>query len=196
MTATSSSPVASAGDLVLDALHACIERWGIDKVTIDDVASESKVSRASIYRLFPGGKEVMFDALRVRNLNEFFEGLRASLHDVDSILDLVVQASVYSTTALRADEQLVKMLAADDTAALRGLTVDGLPRIINVASAYLLPYVSKFLPSEEGLRFVDLLARLVISHFLAPSSLVDLADPSSAREFFAPLVHSTRQPVA
>jgi hypothetical protein len=32
---------------------------------------------------------------------------------------------------------------------------------------------------------VDLLARLVISYFLAPSDHVDLGDPDSAREFIS-----------
>jgi AcrR family transcriptional regulator len=176
------SSTRSLDDRVLDALHVCIERWGIQKVTIDDVANESKISRATIYRLFPGGKEIMFEALRVRNLTEFFQGLRRSLRDADSLLDLTVQVAVYATGELRSDEQLVHMLAAEESTAIRELTVDGLPRIINVASEYVLPYVVK-------------MARLVISHFLAPSPHVDLGDPESAREFFAPLVALIDVPV-
>lgn len=175
-------------DRVLDALHVCITKWGIDKVTIDDIAETSGVSRASIYRMFPGGKEVIFEALRVRNLNEFFEGMRHSMGDVESLLDLVVQVSVYAIDELRRDEQLLSMLATEESRTIRELTVDGLPRTIRVASNYLLPFVSEFLPREAGEHFVDLLARLVISHFLAPSPLVDLGDPDSARGFFAPLV--------
>ena len=57
---------------ILDAAKACCERWGFAKVTIDDIAAESGVSRATLYRLFPGGKDVLFDALRVRELEEFF----------------------------------------------------------------------------------------------------------------------------
>lgn len=185
----------SLDDRVLDALHVCVERWGAQKVTVDDVANESKVSRATIYRLFPGGKEVMFEALRVRNLTEFFEGLRRSLHDVDSLLDLTVQVAVYATVELRADEQLVHMLATEEATAIRELTVDGLPRIINVASEYVLPYAVNFIPHDDGARFVDLLARLVISHFLAPSPHVDMGDPVSAREFFAPFVAHIMAPV-
>ena len=189
------SSTRSLDDRVLDALHVCIERWGIQKVTIDDVANESKISRATIYRLFPGGKEIIFEALRVRNLTEFFQGLRRSLRDADSLLDLTVQVAVYATGELRSDEQLVHMLAAEESTAIRELTVDGLPRIINVASEYVLPYVVKFVPADVGARFVDLLARLVISHFLAPSPHVDLGDPESAREFFAPLVALIDVPV-
>jgi len=190
------TPTRSAEDRVLDALDQCIARWGLGKVTIDDVANESHVSRASIYRMFPGGKDVMFEALRVRNTRDFFEGMRAALLDSDSLLDLTVQIAVYATTELRNDDNLVALLATEEATAIRDLTVDGLPRIINVASAYLLPIVTAHVPPDVGVRFVDLVARLVISHFLAPSSLVDLGDPASAREFFAPLVAFIDLPVS
>lgn len=173
---------------ILDALQSCVERWGFEKVTIDDVAQEAKVSRATIYRLFPGGRDVMFEALRVRNLTVFFEGMRSSLLGADSLLDLTVRISVYATNELRNDAHLVSMLAAEDASVLREFSVNGLPRIINVASAYLLPFVTEFLPPAASQRFVDLAARLLISHFLAPSPLHDLGEPESAREFFAPLV--------
>ena len=178
----------SVEDRVLDALHDSIEKWGLDKVTIDDVAHLSGVSRATIYRMFPGGRDVLFEALRVRNLNEFFTGMRAAVHHSDSLLDLVVDIAVYATNELRSDEQLVTMLANEDAPAIRRLTVDGLPRIISVASSYLRPLFDDHLPAEASTPFVDLLARLVISHFLAPSTHVDLGDPESARQFLDPLV--------
>jgi AcrR family transcriptional regulator len=53
---------------ILDATRVCCERWGIAKVTVDDVAAEAGVSRATLYRMFPGGKDVLFDAMRVREL--------------------------------------------------------------------------------------------------------------------------------
>lgn len=183
-----SHSTSAAESRVLDALQSCIDRWGLDKVTIDDVATESKVSRASIYRMFPGGRDVMFEALRLRNLTVFFEGMRSSLHGSDSLLDLTVRISVYATNELRNDAHLVSMLAAEDATVLREFSINGLPRIINVASAYLLPFVTEFLPPAASERFVDLAARLLISHFLAPSPLHDLGDPESARDFFAPLV--------
>lgn len=173
---------------MLDALHQAVEKWGLDKVTIDDVAHLSGVSRATIYRMFPGGRDVLFEALRVRNLNEFFAGLRAAVDRSDSLIDLVVDIAVYATNELRSDEQLVAMLANEEATAIRSLTVEGLPRIINVASSYLRPLLDDHLPPAANQPFVDLLARLVISHFLAPSTHVDLGDAESARQFLSPLV--------
>ena len=61
---------------MLDAAKRCCEQWGIAKVTIDDIAAEAGVSRATLYRMFPGGKDVLFEALRVRELEDFFDPAR------------------------------------------------------------------------------------------------------------------------
>ena len=48
---------------------------------------------------------------------------------------------------------------------------------------FLAPLVDSYLPRREAARLVELLARLVISYFLAPSDHVDLGDPESAATF-------------
>ncbi len=180
--------VASPEDRVLDAARRCVERWGLSKLTIDDVATEAGVSRATLYRLFPGGKDVMFDALRVRELQEFFSGMRDNLHHADSLLDFSVQVAGYAIREMRNDEHLAMMLATEEGTALKSLTVEGLPRILRVASEYITPLIGEFLDRDRAEVYVELLARLVISYFLAPSEHFDLADPESATNLFRPFV--------
>ncbi len=100
-------------DRVLDAVLECSQRWGYERMTIDDVVERSGVSRATIYRLFPGGREVLFEALRVRELDRFFADLRAEVETADTLDDIVVRAVVGATRALRDDEHLATMLAAN-----------------------------------------------------------------------------------
>ena len=38
------------------------------------------------------------------------------------------------------------------------MTVDGLPRIVRVATAYLVPFVDRFLPRAEGRALIDIVA--------------------------------------
>ena len=171
---------------VLDAAKWCCERWGHSKVTIDDIATAGGVSRATLYRLFPGGKDVLFDALRVRELTDFFDRLTAAVDGVDDFEELVVRLVVTATRELRADEHLAMMLGSEPGEALRELTVEGLPRTIAVATEYLAPLVRPYLTDREAGMVIDLLVRMTLSYFFAPSEVVDLGDPQSARHFIQP----------
>ena len=73
-----------AGARILDAAKSCCEQWGFEKVTVDDIAQASGVSRATLYRLFPGGKDVLFEAMRVRERAEFFGVLAAEVAEVET----------------------------------------------------------------------------------------------------------------
>ena len=58
-------------DRVCAGAYECIARFGLAKTTVDDVARASRVSRATIYRMFPGGRD---QVLRFRtNLDEWAE---------------------------------------------------------------------------------------------------------------------------
>ncbi|CAB4875317.1 unannotated protein [freshwater metagenome] len=180
---------------ILDAAKACYERWGIAKVSIDDIAAEAGVSRATLYRMFPGGKDVVFDALRVRELEAFFAELKQGVIGATDLEDLLVRAVVVATRELRSDRHLAVMLASEPGDTLAQLTVQGLPRIIRMASLFLAPLVEPHLGRRNSARLVELLARLVISYFLAPSDHVDLGDVDSARLFVQDLVLPTFQPI-
>lgn len=173
---------------VLDAAKSCTAKWGIAKVTIDDIAGEAGVSRATLYRMFPGGKDVLFDALRVRELEDFFTRVGTHVDGHDDLESLLVRIVGVATRELRDDQHLSLMLASEPGDTLGQLTVEGLPRIMRVATLFLVPMVDHYLPRSESVRLVELLARLVISYFLAPSDLVDFADPESAREFLRAFV--------
>ena len=180
---------------VLDAAKVCCERWGVAKVTIDDIASEAGVSRATLYRMFPGGKDVLFDALRVRDLEDFFTRLTAEVRGIDDLDELLVRVVVMATNELRDDQHLATILASEPGEILGQLTVEGVSRITRVATVFLSPLVEPHLPRREAARLVDLLARMVISYFLAPSDHVDLGEPESARSFITTHITPGFRPV-
>jgi AcrR family transcriptional regulator len=179
---------------VLDAAKLCCERWGLAKVTIEDIANEAGVSRATLYRMFPGGKDILFEALRVRDIEDFFTRLSAHLDGATDFEDLLVRCVMHATHELRADQHLSLMLASEPGDTLGQLTVEGLPRIIRVATVFLAPLADGYLPRPEAARLVELLARLVISYFLAPSEQVDLGEPDSARAFIQTFILPAFQP--
>ena len=179
-------------DRVLDAAKRGCERWGFDRVTIDDIAAEAGISRATLYRMFPGGKDVLFEALRVRELEEFFTILRDRIEGAD-----------VGRGPARARRRRRHRRSCAPTSTWRScwppsrarrsaeLTVEGVPRIIRFATTFLAPLAEPFLDRQQARRIIDILARLTISYFLAPSDTVDLGDEESARAFLTPIIRST-----
>jgi AcrR family transcriptional regulator len=47
---------------VLDSTKIAIEKWGVSRFTVADVCDLAGVSRATLYRMFPGGKEILLEA--------------------------------------------------------------------------------------------------------------------------------------
>jgi AcrR family transcriptional regulator len=188
--ATGAPAIGSLEDRVLEATRRCCDKWGIAKVTVEDIAAESGVSRATIYRMFPGGKDILFDALRVRELEDFFATLRSHVEGAESLEELLVRTVVAATRELRADDHLALMLASEPGSVLGDLTVEGLPRIIRVAVAFIAPLADPYLPRSESRGLIDVLARLTISYFLSPSDHIDLGDEASARRFLAPVLRA------
>ena len=173
----------SLSDAILDATKQAIERWGVERLTINDVCDTANISRATLYRAFPGGKEVLLEALRVRETETFFTTLRAHAEGESSLEDTIVRCMVVATTELRSDQHLALMLAAEPNEVLSQLTVQGMPRIVRVATAYLMPLLQPHLSRDEAAELVEVLARMVISYFLAPSRQYDFGNESQARAF-------------
>jgi len=168
---------------VLDAVRASIDELGLARVTIDDVVARSGVSRATIYRLFPGGREVLFEAMRVRELEVFFEKLRTEAEGAVDLGDLLARCIVVASRELADDHHLATLLAAERGEVLGQLTVDGVPRVVMMATQVITPLAEKYVSHVAATQIVEVLARLVISYFLAPSTQVDFTDYASVHQF-------------
>lgn len=180
---TSNPQMSEMESRILDSTKTCIERWGVSRFTVSDVCQAAGVSRATLYRLFPGGKEVLLEALHVRSLDEFFATLLARAQGAKSLEQLLVRCVVVATNELRSDEHLALMLATEPGTTLTQFTVDGMPRIVRVASSYLVPMIADFIPRSDADELVEVLARLVISYFLAPSERFDFTNEDSVATF-------------
>ncbi|MEO8364150.1 MAG: TetR/AcrR family transcriptional regulator [Ilumatobacteraceae bacterium] len=168
---------------ILDSTKTCLEKWGMTRFTVSDVCLAAGVSRATLYRLFPGGKEVLLESLHVRSLDEFFATLLERAQGAQSLEQLLVRCIVVATNELRHDEHLALMLATEPGSTLTQFTVAGMPRIVRVASSYLAPMIAEFIPRDEADDLVEVLARLVVSYFLAPSDRFDFTNEDSVKKF-------------
>jgi AcrR family transcriptional regulator len=104
---------ASARERLVAAADACLDRYGLAKTTLEDVAREAAVSRATVYRYFANRDELMLEALlrdlersREHELDEFF----VDADDPDSFGRALVDAATYLLSAIRSSPKLQLLL--------------------------------------------------------------------------------------
>lgn len=166
---------------VLDATSRCWDDHGWDKVTVEDICAAAGVSRATLYRMFPGGRDVLFEAVRTLSLRNFFTALLVRVEGADSLEEVLVRCISVAHAELTNDKHLAAMLATAPGETLGDLTVHGVSRIVRVASEFIVPLLDQFLPRTESEELVEVLCRLVISVYLAPSAQLDFADEANVR---------------
>jgi AcrR family transcriptional regulator len=169
---------------VVDAALACFGRWGIAKTTRDDIAREAGCSRATVYRLFPGGKDVVIEAVAMRELARFFTELSDALERTSGDLEsLLVTGIAFTTRSIRAHEPLQFVLAHEPEVILPLVAFDRCDRVLDRAGAFCAPWLAPHLGTEWAARAGEWLTRMVLSNTLVPSDGFDLAREDDARRF-------------
>jgi len=183
VTFATSTPPRDIEAAIFSAVDSCVAQWGWDKVTMDDICVTAGVSRATVYRLFPGGRDVLFEAVRLSKLEDFFTAMRAHVEGSESLEELLVRCIVIASSELQHDEHLAMMLATAPGETLGDLTVSGLDRIVRVATAFITPLTDDFIPAAEAAHIVDVMCRLVISYYLSPSPTLVFSNEDATRTF-------------
>jgi AcrR family transcriptional regulator len=103
----------AAKDRLIEAAGACIDRFGLAKTTIEDIAAEAHVSRATIYRYFPNRDDLVVSVLLAslassmeRSLGDFFVGIDTPARFGEAL----ASSAVYLLAAIRHDPKLETLL--------------------------------------------------------------------------------------
>jgi AcrR family transcriptional regulator len=170
---------------VLAATYACVARFGMGKTTVDDVVKESGVSRASIYRLFPGGKDQLLRETVGWEMNHFFARLAEAVYDAPDFASLLEEGLVFAHRAIQEHVVLRKVLETEPERLLPLITVEQ-HRVLDFITAFLLPYLEREQRAGRVRPGVDLetatqyVARLVLSLIGSPGRW-DMDDPDQVR---------------
>jgi AcrR family transcriptional regulator len=166
---------------VLEATYACVARFGMGKTTVEDVVKESGVSRASIYRLFPGGKDQLLRETVGWEMNHFFGRLAEAVYDAPDFASLLEEGLVFAHRSIQEHEVLRKVLETEPERLLPLITVEQ-HRVLDFITAFLLPYLEREQRAGRVRPGVDLeaateyVARLVLSLIGSPGRW-DMDDP-------------------
>ncbi|HEX9529775.1 MAG TPA: TetR/AcrR family transcriptional regulator [Acidimicrobiales bacterium] len=172
---------------MVDATLRCIARWGVAKTTLDDVAREAGCSRATVYRLFPGGKDGLLDAVARTETERFFAGLAEHMAGAESLEELVVAGVGEAGRRLVGHPALRFLAACEPDALLPLLSFAQKDRVLGFASSWAEPWLRPWLGDHAG-RAVEWIARLVLSYAACPADGIDLSDGESVRRLVTTFV--------
>ena len=171
---------------LLEAAYACVARFGMGKTTIEDVVKESGVSRATIYRVFPGGKDQLMREVVAWEMGRFFGALAEAVAGAPDFATLVEEGLVFAHRAVLDHEVLQKVLVTEPERLLPLLTTQQ-DRPLRFITGYLVPFLEReeregrVWPGLDLERAADYVARMLLSFTSAPGRW-DLTDRTQVHE--------------
>jgi AcrR family transcriptional regulator len=182
MTLATDDRLAVQEQRIVDAALRCIARWGVAKTTLDDVAREASCSRATVYRLFPGGKDAVLEATVRAEVARFYAGLAERLDGAgDDLEDLLVAGAVFTSREIAGNRALQFVLAHEPGMILPLIAFNRMDRVLRAVSEFAAPYLEPHVGAEEAPRLAEWVARIVLSYMLSPAEAVDVRDEDSVR---------------
>src|SRR6201998_59900 len=89
-----------ARERILAAAERCIDRHGIRKTTMADIASEVGLSRPSIYRYFADRNDLLLE-LNTRHARSLLDRAHKSISRRSSLTDQIVEGIIYTADHAR-----------------------------------------------------------------------------------------------
>ena len=167
---------------ICDAALTCIARWGVTKTTLEDVAREAGVGRATIYRTFHGGKGHVLQAVLARETTRFLDGVEAAIAAEDDLEDVVVAGVTAAARQLAGHDALNFLLAHEPDVVLPHVAFQRMGDLFDVVARFADPHLARFLPDpEHRARAAEWLARVVLTYVFNPVDGVDLTDADATR---------------
>ena len=166
---------------LIDATLACMGRWGVAKTTLDDVARRAGCSRATVYRVFPGGKDSLLAATVRSEVLRFLATEAAALEGCEGLEDLLVTGMVTAARYLAGHEVLQCLLDNEPEVVLPLVAFTRMDAVYAVVRNFFAPYLAAHVGDDEAPRVAEWAARLTLSFALCPSQAFDVCDEQSVR---------------
>lgn len=160
---------------------ACIARWGVAKTSLDDIAREAGISRATAYRAVPGGKDRLLELVLDHESGRFFHELDAELGAARDLTDLLARAITTTLAAVADHPALRTMVELEPQLVLPHLAFHRLDRVLAVGTELLRPHLARHLPAEAIPATAEWVVRIVVTYVIHPLPSLDPHDPDAIR---------------
>ncbi|MFB4298783.1 TetR/AcrR family transcriptional regulator [Actinomadura sp. NTSP31] len=113
---------AEARQRIVDATARCVDRHGVRKTTLSDVAAELGVTRQTVYRHFARISDIVGE-VAAQGAESFVDRLVAHLQGIGDPAEAVVEGMMFCVRTIPTEPRLSLLLQLDDSSAFgRGAT--------------------------------------------------------------------------
>jgi AcrR family transcriptional regulator len=184
---------------ILDAAGDLFSQFGIQRVTMEEVARAAGVARVTIYRRF-ATRDVLVEHVVRREFRRYFDQFLRDIKHARTAADRVVVGFVSSLSAIRGNSLIGGLLAAEPNLLVPSLVGDQ-GRTLGTVREFIAGQLRReqaagTIPSDLDVDLVaEMMVRISTSFLVTPSDVVDLGDPEQvaeiARRFLVPMIETT-----
>jgi AcrR family transcriptional regulator len=98
---------------IVEAATACLDRVGLAKTSLSDVATEAGVTRQTVYRYFPSLADIL-KAVAEAGAEEFAERMERHLATFDSAAEVAVESVMFAVRTIPNEPYLSLLLQAGE----------------------------------------------------------------------------------
>jgi len=172
---------------ILRAAEVCVRRWGLRRVSMNDVATEAGVSRGSVYRYYPD-REALVQAVLERVARARVAEAEPAVRRQRTLAGKVAEAAV-AVRHLAEDERRLGLHVHPGEPELATLQLAASPAMFGHWIEFWIPFLEEARADGEVRADLDLrqaaewIMRILISLVTVPSATIDLGDPAQVRRF-------------
>jgi len=148
---------------IVDGALTCIAAAGIKKTTVEDIAGASGMSRATLYRIFPGGRDAILQAVVETELARFYSQLAVAMGSAETLEDVLVAGIHQCAVILTNSVALSKIYEEEPWTVLRHGIFGEMDQTIAIASTFAEPFFGRWLEPDEARRAAELAVRVVVA---------------------------------
>ena len=166
---------------ILDAAVVTAGRTGLDRLTVEEVARQAGLARATVYRHFPGGREEVVSEAVAHEVSRYFTTLAVHLDAIGDLPARLEEGIVRGRSLLAEHEVFQKVVDAEPERLLPHLSQSA-PLVLDAVRTYIRPLLDEA-DLAEGVdpdEAAEWLARNVLS-FLMAAGQWDLDDRAEVR---------------
>jgi AcrR family transcriptional regulator len=154
---------------------------GLAKLTFEDVAKKAKVSRQTLYKYFPYGKDQLLAEVVSFEAFNWLKDLAEHIDLIEDFESKTVEAVMYAHRSLKEHKVLNKILSSEPEKIMPLLAQEGI-RVVTFVELYVVNQLLArgLLTRVKAELAAEYIARMLISIVTSPGSW-DLSDPAQVR---------------